>query len=78
MISDASPVLYVASENRAYFQSVHILIPAEWDHDKASPSTWETFNVRKTKLPHFRHFHPNVDLFFLVLLHIVTDGNLDG
>ncbi|EFX71592.1 hypothetical protein DAPPUDRAFT_326968 [Daphnia pulex] len=45
MISEASPVLYVATENRAYFQSVHILIPAEWEHDEASPSTWETFNT---------------------------------
>ena len=38
-------MLYKATENRAYFKSVHILIPDSWNHLEASLSTWETFEV---------------------------------
>jgi hypothetical protein len=46
MILAASPVLYMATENRAYFQSVRILVPPTWTNIKAELSTWETFDVR--------------------------------
>ncbi|KAI9559824.1 hypothetical protein GHT06_013831 [Daphnia sinensis] len=44
MIIEASPVLYVATGDRAYFKSVRILIPNSWkDVQGATASSWETF-----------------------------------
>uniref|UniRef100_A0A0P6FLQ1 Calcium-activated chloride channel regulator 4, 30 kDa form n=1 Tax=Daphnia magna TaxID=35525 RepID=A0A0P6FLQ1_9CRUS len=43
MILDASPVLYVATGDRAYFKSVLILIPQSWKDVEANASSWETF-----------------------------------
>ncbi len=49
MILEASPVLYKATENRAYFQSVRILVPPTWTDFEADFSTWETFDVSPPK-----------------------------
>ena len=49
MVLEASPILYKATENRAFFESVHILIPELWSNIEANFSTWETFDVRKNK-----------------------------
>ncbi|KAK4030134.1 Uncharacterized protein APZ42_033003 [Daphnia magna] len=43
MVEDASPVLYVATGDRAYFKSVRILIPNSWKDVEANVSSWETF-----------------------------------
>ena len=45
MIQQASPVLYKATKDRAYFQSVHILVPASWNHIEANVSSWQIFEV---------------------------------
>ena len=45
VVGRASTVLYRATRERAYFRSVHILIPQTWDRVNANVSTWETFNV---------------------------------
>jgi calcium-activated chloride channel regulator 3/4 len=46
MITKASSILYVATRNRAYFKSVRILVPKEWDNVQAAFNTWETYTVR--------------------------------
>lgn len=46
MILQASPVLYVATGDRAYFKGVQILIPQSWKDVNATISSWETFEVR--------------------------------
>ncbi|KAI9559825.1 hypothetical protein GHT06_013832 [Daphnia sinensis] len=43
MVSQASPVLYVATYDRAYFKRVQILIPQSWKDVQATASSWETF-----------------------------------
>ena len=45
MITKASSVVYVATRNRAYFKSVRILVPKEWDNIQAAFNTWETYTV---------------------------------
>lgn len=52
MMLEASYALYRATEDRAYFRSVHILIPESWDHIEANLSSWETFKVRNY-IPNF-------------------------
>lgn len=46
MITRASRVLHRATEKRAFFKDVRILIPEFWDRVRANESSWETFNVR--------------------------------
>ena len=57
MILDASPVLYKATGDRAFFKSVNILIPISWTHIEANLSTWETFDVRIYCHRHFNQFY---------------------
>ncbi|XP_057365305.1 calcium-activated chloride channel regulator 4-like [Daphnia carinata] len=45
MILEASPVLYVATGDRAYFKRVQILIPQSWTNVNATASSWETFET---------------------------------
>ena len=45
MIRKASNVLYRATQNRAYFKDVRILVPETWKNIPANVSTWETFSV---------------------------------
>jgi len=45
MVLEASPVLYKATQDRAYFSSVRILVPESWTHVEANISSWETFEV---------------------------------
>lgn len=45
MISEASPVLYKATYDRAYFRTVRILVPDSWTHVEANASSWETLEV---------------------------------
>ena len=45
MITRASRVLFHATEKRAYFKDVRILIPDSWDNVPANITTWETYNV---------------------------------
>jgi hypothetical protein len=45
MIRRASSVLYRATEKRAYFKDVRILVPESWSNIRANLSTWETYSV---------------------------------
>ncbi|XP_057365310.1 calcium-activated chloride channel regulator 4-like [Daphnia carinata] len=45
MILEASPVLYKATIDRAYFKRVQILIPQSWKNVNATTSSWETFQT---------------------------------
>ena len=45
MITKASRVLYRATEKRAYFKDVRILIPETWRNIPANVSTWESYIV---------------------------------
>ena len=45
MITRGSKVLFHATEKRAYFKDVRILIPDSWDNVPANITTWETYNV---------------------------------
>ena len=48
MITKASRVLFQATEKRAYYKDVRILIPETWDNiTPDAPVTWETFDVIK-------------------------------
>ncbi|XP_046656009.1 calcium-activated chloride channel regulator 4A-like [Daphnia pulicaria] len=44
MIRRASSVLYRATEKRAYFKDVRILVPESWSNIRANLSTWETYS----------------------------------
>ena len=49
MIRQASPVLYKATRDRAYFRRVHILVPESWNHIEANITSWEIFEVSSYK-----------------------------
>jgi len=46
MVRGASTLLFSATEKRAYFKEVRILVPDSWDNIQTNANvTWETFNV---------------------------------
>jgi len=47
MITEASRTLYTATRQRAFIESVQILIPQKWNVGRAvyATSTWESYQV---------------------------------